>query len=140
MLRLALILTLFCVCYVYSISDVVYPNKRLQIIRPTFRPDIHRPYINRPVYDPNNPPKFIRVRRYVDRNNRFDGSQLPQNQKQGGWEVKPDLSRDQRGNTRGQVTVQKHGPNHDVEAGWGQNIRGPDKHSETWHVGGSVRW
>ncbi|ENN71720.1 hypothetical protein D910_04599 [Dendroctonus ponderosae] len=84
------------------------------------------------------PETLVRLRRFTDRN-QYNGPNNPQ-QKKPEWEVKPELSRDQRGNTKGQVTVENHGPNHDVEAGWGQNLGGPDKHSGTWHVGGNVRW
>ncbi|XP_050305508.1 coleoptericin-like [Anthonomus grandis grandis] len=77
-------------------------------------------------------PRASRLRRYAD-------GDKPTT-KRPGWEVQPDLSRDGKGNTKGRVVVENHGKDHDFEAGWGQTIRGPDKHSETWHVGGSYRW
>ncbi|XP_030745720.1 coleoptericin-like [Sitophilus oryzae] len=78
-----------------------------------------------------------RYRRFVE-GNRHNGGQQQQQPKQ--WEVRPDLSRDQRGNTKAQVEINKQGENHDINAGWGKNIKGPDSHKDTWHVGGSVRW
>lgn len=135
-----IILLFACILYASAIPEPDhYPSNLPTIIRPTYRPD-HAPTIIRPTYNPiQKPTFFIRVRRFTDGSTRFDG-QNPQQGKKPEWEVKPDLSRDQRGNTNGQVTIQKHGENHDFEAGWGQTIRGPDKHSETWHAGGSIRW
>lgn len=136
-----IILLFACVLYASAIPEPdpnYYPSNLPTIIRPTYRPN-HAPTIVRPTYNPIQKPTFIRVRRFTDGSRRFDG-QNPQQEKRPEWEIKPDLSRDQRGNTNGQVTIQKHGENHDFEAGWGQTIRGPDKHSETWHAGGSIRW
>ncbi|XP_076259508.1 uncharacterized protein LOC143195884 [Rhynchophorus ferrugineus] len=56
------------------------------------------------------------------------------------WIFRPDLSRDDRGNTRGEARVEKHGDDYDINAQYGQTFRGPDKHSEAWHIGGSFRW
>lgn len=130
-----------CVLFVSAMPEpdpVYYPNNPPKLVLPTYRPDTP-PRKILPTYNPNQKPTFIRVRRFTDGSQRFNG-QNPQQPKQPDWEVKPDLSRDNRGNTKGQVTIKNHGENHDFEAGWGQTIRGPDKHSETWHAGGSIRW
>ncbi|XP_060530422.1 rhinocerosin-like [Cylas formicarius] len=96
------------------------------------------PKVVRPTYNPKQPPKFIRVRRFVEGEHQTNPA--PNGPKAGTWEVKPDLSRDDRGNTRANIDVKRQGENHDFEASYGNTIRGPSKHSETWRVGGTFRW
>lgn len=131
-----LIFFLGLVLYVTAYPEPVHNDHNPpKLVLPTIRPhDV--PELIRPTY-PIKSPITIRAKRFV---NKYDGAQQPQQQNPKQWEVRPDISRDQRGNTRGQVEVQKHGENHDINAGYGQVLRGPDKHSETWHVGGSVKW
>lgn len=57
-----------------------------------------------------------------------------------GWKVTPDVRRDDAGNTRTSVNVQHTGPSHDVEAGWGKVVRGPNKAKPTWHATGTFKW
>lgn len=136
----SVILLLGCFLYATAFPEpapVYNPHYPLNVIRPIYQPDIP-PKIIHSIYNPVQPPKLTRLRRFVGGTPGFNPN-VPQ-QKRPDWEVKPDLRRDDRGNTRGEVTIQKHGDNHDFEAGWGQNIRGPDKRSGTWHVGGSIRW
>jgi hypothetical protein len=61
-------------------------------------------------------------------------------QQNGGWSVNPSVGRDERGNTRTNVEVQHKGQDHDFNAGWGKVIKGKEKGSPTWHVGGSFRF
>ncbi|XP_076260094.1 acaloleptin A-like, partial [Rhynchophorus ferrugineus] len=103
---------------------VYYPSNPPKIIRPTYKPNGGGPTIIRPTYRPGSGGTFIRVRRSPDDD----------------WIFRPDLGRDDRGNTRGTAAVEKHGEDYDFNAQYGQTFRGPDKHSETWHVGGSFRW
>ncbi|CAG9764533.1 unnamed protein product [Ceutorhynchus assimilis] len=129
-----------CIMYATAFpepSPVYDPSNPAKIIRPIYRPDNPPPVIH-PTYNPKYPPKFIRVRRFTDGGIRFENPQ--QQQAKPSWEVKPDLSRDRQGNTNAKVDVQNHGQNHDFGAGYEQTIRGPGKHSETWHVGGSYKW
>ncbi|KAF7269485.1 hypothetical protein GWI33_017483 [Rhynchophorus ferrugineus] len=89
-------------------------------------------------YNPN--PRYTRFKRFVPSNQHNPSSNPAQIPHTPGWEVKPDIGRDQRGNTRAQVEVQHHGDNHDFNAGYDSNIRGPDGHRESWHAGGRIRW
>lgn len=121
----------------YVTAEPVYKSNHLpKLVLPTFKP-WNVPKLIHPTYNPINPPIYIRAKRFVSK---YDGAQQPQQQNPKGWEIRPDVNRDQRGNTRAQVEVQKHGENHDINAGYGQVFRGPDKHSETWHVGGRINW
>ncbi|KAF7268738.1 hypothetical protein GWI33_018090 [Rhynchophorus ferrugineus] len=113
--------------YVTAVPDpepVFNPSNQHKILRPTYKPYGGGPTIIRPTYRPGSGGQFIRVRRSPDDD----------------WIFRPDLGRDDRGNTRGTATVEKHGDDYDINAQFGQTFRGPDKHSETWHVGGSFRW
>jgi hypothetical protein len=61
-------------------------------------------------------------------------------QQNGGWSVNPSVGRDERGNTRTNVEVQHKAQDHNFNAGWGKVIKGKEKGSPTWHVGGSFRF
>ncbi|XP_076259504.1 uncharacterized protein LOC143195881 [Rhynchophorus ferrugineus] len=100
------------------------PKNPPKVIRPTFRPGGGGSKIIRPTYRPGSGGKIIRLRR------------SPADD----WIFKPDLSRDDKGNTKGQATLEKHGDDYDINAQFGQVFRGPEKHSETWHVGGTFRF
>nr|P81592.2 RecName: Full=Acaloleptin A; Contains: RecName: Full=Acaloleptin A1; Contains: RecName: Full=Acaloleptin A2; Contains: RecName: Full=Acaloleptin A3; Contains: RecName: Full=Acaloleptin A4; Contains: RecName: Full=Acidic peptide; Contains: RecName: Full=Acaloleptin A5; Flags: Precursor [Acalolepta luxuriosa]BAC82199.1 acaloleptin A precursor [Acalolepta luxuriosa] len=62
------------------------------------------------------------------------------NNKDQPWQVSPHISRDDNGNTRTNINVQRHGENNDFEAGWSKVVRGPNKAKPTWHIGGTHRW
>lgn len=127
------------VLYVTAYPNLVYNNNDPpKLVLPTIEPR-EGPKLIRPTY-PERSPITLRAKRFVDKVNKYNGHQQPQQQNPKGWEIRPDVSRDQRGNTRGQVEVQRRGENHDINAGYGKVFRGPDKHSETWHVGGRVKW
>ncbi|XP_050305507.1 acaloleptin A-like [Anthonomus grandis grandis] len=124
-------LSVFLCTYTMAFPEPVYHPGDFKLIKPTYKPQ-QLPILIHPTYNPKYPTKYIRLRRHADGNDPTT--------KRPGWEVQPDLSRDGKGNTKGRVVLENHGKDHDFEAGWGQTIRGPDKHSETWHVGGSYRW
>nr|ABZ80667.1 coleoptericin 2 [Sitophilus zeamais] len=115
MAKLSIILMLATIAVAVSASNNQFPKPITS--KPPFNP---RPVTFRP----------LRLRRSASPN--------PDDRPE--WEVKPDIIRDENGNTRAQVEVNQHGRNHDVNAGWGKNIRGPGSHRDTWHVGGAIRW
>nr|WAQ69871.1 coleoptericin [Rhynchophorus ferrugineus] len=121
-------LLLFCGLFLYVTAipepePVYYPNNPPRVIHPTYRPSEGGRIIH-PTYRPGSGGQFIRVRRSPDDD----------------WIFRPDLSRDNDGNTRGQATLEKHGDDYDINAQFGQTFRGPEKHSEAWHVGGTFRF
>ncbi|KAF7268735.1 hypothetical protein GWI33_018087 [Rhynchophorus ferrugineus] len=58
------------------------------------------------------------------------------------WELRPDIARDQRGNTGSHVILEKHGQNHDVRGEWKQHISGPQRGGDRTWVGlsGSIKF
>ncbi|XP_066146166.1 acaloleptin A-like [Euwallacea fornicatus] len=132
-----LILLALTLLYVSALPELKYHHPELTVPLP--KPLLH-PKLIYPTFKPQKPGKMIRLRRFVESQNPNSGPAVPADKKSPGWEVRPDLSRDQRGNTKGEISVKNHGENHDIDAGYGQVFRGPDKHSETWHVGGTIKW
>lgn len=91
--------------------------------------------------DPLNEEAIVRARRSLQPGApNYPGNGDQGNKPRPGWELNPNINRDDRGNTRTRVDIQHRGENHDFNAGWGKTIRGPEKAKPVFNVGGSYRW